>query len=175
MIGSGPFQFVGFEKDVDCYVRANKAHWTGGPKIDGLHYIQAAGIEQLVGGVEAGKIHIVGDGLTLPDGKRLAQRDDIDLIQTHSATIVNFWMDNRKPPFDDKVFRHAMYYALPKKKIIEVALGGAGDPARRSPIPPVFEAWIPRDLPADEYDLGKARKLLTDAGYKIEGGKLTMK
>ena len=139
MIGSGPFQFVGFQKDVDCYVRANKAHWTGGPKIDGLHYIQASGIEQLVGGMEAGNIHIVGDGLTLPDGKRLAQREEIDLIQTHSGTIVNFWLDNRRPPFNDKAFRHAMYYALPKKKIIDIALGGAGHPARRSPIPPVFE------------------------------------
>ena len=175
MIGSGPFQFVGFQKDVDCYVRANKAHWTGGPKIDGIHYIQASGIEQLVGGMEAGNIHIVGDGLTLPDGKRLAQRDEIDLIQTHSGTIVNFWLDNRRPPFNDKAFRHAMYYALPKKKIIDIALGSAGNPARRSPIPPVFESWIPKDLPDDEYDLAKARKILEDNGYKIAGGKLIMK
>jgi peptide/nickel transport system substrate-binding protein len=175
MIGSGPFQFVGFQKDVDCYVRANKGHWTGGPKIDGIHYIQASGIEQLVGGMEAGNIHIVGDGLTLPDGQRLAQRDDIDLIQTHSATIVNFWLDNRKPPFNDKAFRQAIYYGLPKKKIIDIALGGAGAPARRTPIPPVFETWIPKDLPDDEYDLAKARKILTDNGYKIEGGKLIMR
>ena len=175
MIGSGAFQFVGFQKDVDCYVRANKAHWTGGPKIDGIHYIQASDIEQLVGGMEAGNIHIVGDGLTLPDGKRLAQREGIELIQTHSGTILNFWLDNRRPPFNDRAFRHAMYYALPKKKVIDIALGGAGNAARRSPIPPVFDSWIPKDLPDDEYDLVKARKILEDNGYKISGGKLIMK
>jgi peptide/nickel transport system substrate-binding protein len=175
MIGSGPFKFVGFQKDVDCYVQANKAHWTGGPKIDGIHYIQAAGIEQLVGGMEAGNIHIVGDGLTLPDGKRLAQRSEIELLTTNSGTVVNFWLDNKLPPFNDKAFRQAMYYALPKKKIIDVALGGAGQPARRSPIPPVFDSWIPKDLPGDEYDLAKARKILADNGYKTSGGKLVMK
>lgn len=175
MIGSGPFKFVGFQKDVDCYIQANKNHWTGGPKIDGIHYIQAAGIEQLVGGMEAGNIHIVGDGLTLPDGKRLAQRPEIELLTTNSGTVVNFWMDNRLPPFNDKAFRQAMYYALPKKKIIDVALGGAGQPARRSPIPPVFESWIPKDLPSDEYDLAKARKILADNGYKWSNGKLVMK
>jgi hypothetical protein len=39
----------------------------------------------------------------------------------------------------------------------------------------VFESWIPKDLPADEYDLAKARKILTDAGYSWSGGKLVMK
>jgi peptide/nickel transport system substrate-binding protein len=175
MIGSGPFKFVGFQKDVDCYVQANKDHWTGGPKIDGIHYIQAAGIEQLVGGMEAGDIHIVGDGLTLPDGKRLAQRPEIELLTTNSGTVVNFWLDNKQAPFTDKAFRQAMYYALPKKKIIEIALGGAGQPARRSPIPPVFDSWISKDLPADEYDLAKARKILADNGYKLSNGRLVMK
>jgi peptide/nickel transport system substrate-binding protein len=174
-IGSGPFRFVGFQKDVDCYIRANKEHWTGGPKIDGVHYIQAAGIEALVGGMEAGNIHIVGDGLTAPDGKRLAQREEIELLTTNSGTIVQFWVDNAQAPFNDKAFRTAMYHALPKKKIVDIALGGAGQPARRSPIPPVFESWIPKDLPADEYDLAKARKILTDAGYTWAGGRLVMK
>ena len=174
-IGSGPFRFVGFQKDVDCYIRANKEHWTGGPKIDGIHYIQAAGIEALVGGMEAGTIHIVGDGLTLPDGKRLAQREEIELLTTNSGTIVQFWIDTAQAPFNDKAFRTAMYHALPKKKIVDIALGGAGQPARRSPIPPVFEDWIPKSLPAEEYDLAKARKILADAGYSWSGSKLVMK
>jgi ABC-type transport system substrate-binding protein len=175
MIGSGAFSFVGFQKDVDCYIRANKQHWTGGPKIDGIHYIQAANIEALVGGMEAGTIHIVGDGLTLPDGKRLAQRDEIDLLTTNSGTVISFWVDNSQDPFKDKAFREAMYYAVPKKKIVDIVLGGAGQVARRSPIPPVFDNWIPKDLPADEYDLAKARKILADAGYKTSGGQLIMK
>jgi ABC-type transport system substrate-binding protein len=139
MIGSGPFKFVGFQKDVDCYIQANKQHWTGGPKIDGIHYIQASGIEQLVGGMEAGNIHIVGDGLTLPDGRRLAQRSEIELLTTNSGTVVSFWVDTKQAPFTDKAFRHALYYALPKQKVIDVALG-RGPAGAPLPIPPVFES-----------------------------------
>jgi peptide/nickel transport system substrate-binding protein len=89
--------------------------------------------------------------------------------------VVSFWVDTKQVPFTDKAFRHALYYALPKQKVIDVALGGAGQPARRSPIPPVFESWIPKDLPAEEYDLAKARKILADNGYKWSGEKLIMK
>lgn len=175
MVGSGPFRFASFQKDVDCHFRAYREHFSGGPKIDGIHYIQAANVEQMVGGMETGNIHIVGDGLTLPDGERLAKHKDIDLITTDTGTVVAFWLDMRRPLFQDAALRHAMYYALPKKKILDIVLGGAGSVARRSPIPPVHSSWIPSDLPGDEYDLGRARKLLADAGYKLQGGRLLMK
>jgi ABC-type transport system substrate-binding protein len=125
--------------------------------------------------METGNIHIVGDGLTLPEGKRLAARPEIDLLTTNSGTVVTFWLDNTMAPFNDKAFRHAMYYALPKRKIADIVLGGAGQVARRSPIPPVHESWIPKDLAGDEYDLPKARKILSDSGYSWVGGRLVMK
>jgi peptide/nickel transport system substrate-binding protein len=175
MIGSGPFRFGSFQKDVDCYFRANREHFSGGPKVDGIHYIQASSVEQIVGGMETGSIHIVGDGLTRPDGERLAKHKDIELLVTDTGTVVSFWLDVRRPLFQDRAMRLAMYHALPKKKILDIVLGGAGSVARRSPIPPVHASWIPKDMPGDEYDLGRARKLLAEAGYKTSGGRLIMK
>lgn len=175
MIGSGPFRFGSFQKDVDCYFRAYREHFSGGPKIDGIHYIQASSVEQIVGGMETGSIHIVGDGLTRPDGERLAKHKDIDLLVTDTGTVVSFWLDVRRPLFQDRAMRLAMYHALPKKKILDIVLGGAGSVARRSPIPPVHASWIPKEMPGDEYDLGRARKLLAEAGYKTSGGRLVMK
>ena len=175
MIGSGPFRFGSFQKDVDCYFRANRDHFTGGPKIDGIHYIQASSVEQMVGGMETGDIHIVGDGLTRPDGERLAKQKDIDLLVTDSGTMVSFWIDVRRKLFQDRAIRYAMYHALPKKKILDIVLGGAGAVSRRSPIPPVHTNWIPSELLGDEYDLSRARKILADAGYKTSNGRLLMK
>jgi peptide/nickel transport system substrate-binding protein len=172
MIGSGPFKFIRFEKDVDCHVSANREHWTGGPKLDGVHYIQAASVEQMVGGMEAGQIHIIGDGITIIEGKRLAQRPEIKLMTTEGGTFVLFWLDVTKPPFDNRAFRHAMYHAVPKKAAVEIVLGGASVPARRSPIPPLMREWIPEELGADEYDLDKSRRYLEEAGFKRQGGRL---
>jgi peptide/nickel transport system substrate-binding protein len=172
MIGSGPFKFSRFEKDVDCHVTAFREHWTGGPKLDGIHYIQAASIEQMVGGMEAGQIHMIGDGITIIEGKRLASRHGIQLLTTETGTFVLFWVDVTKPPFDNRAFRHALYHALPKKAAVEIVLGGASVPARRSPLPPLMREWIPDELGADEYNLELAQKYLQEAGFKRQGGRL---
>jgi peptide/nickel transport system substrate-binding protein len=172
MIGSGPFKFVRFEKDVDCHIAAYREHWTGGPKIDGVHYIQAASIEQMVGGMEAGTIHVIGDGITIVEGKRLAQKPNIKLLTTETGTIVSFWMDSSKAPFNNRLFRHALYHAMPKAMIAEIAVGGASTPARRTPLPPLMKEWIPDNTPGDEYDIQKAQRLLAQAGFKRQGPRL---
>ena len=172
MIGSGPFKFSRFEKDVDCHVTAFREHWTGGPKLDGIHYIQAASIEQMVGGMEAGQIHMIGDGITIIEGKRLAAQPGIELLTTETGTFVLFWVDVTKPPFNNRAFRHALYHALPKKAAVEIVLGGASVPARRSPLPPLMREWIPDDLGADEYNLEVAQKYLQEAGFKRQGRRL---
>jgi ABC-type transport system substrate-binding protein len=174
-IGSGAFKFASFEKDVDFHVTANKEHWTGGPKINGLHYIQAASIEQMKGGMENQTIHAIGDGLPLPDGQELAKLPHIDLLVTPSGSIVSFWLDLRKPLFQDPAIREAMYYALPKKRIVDIVYGGAGQVGRRSPLPPIFDTLIPAAAAGDEYDPAKAKKILADAGYGMKSGKLLMK
>ncbi|MET3794530.1 ABC transporter substrate-binding protein [Aquamicrobium terrae] len=175
LVGSGPFKFVGFQKDVDCYVVANRDHWTGGPKISGIHLLQVSNVEQLIGGMEAGNVHAILDGLTIVEATRLAELEGIELLRTPSATLVNFYLDNRIAPFNDRALRLAMYYALPKKKIIDVVLGGAATPARRAPLPPVFDEWISPDIPGDEYDIERAKTILAEAGYHVKDGRLIMK
>jgi peptide/nickel transport system substrate-binding protein len=174
-IGSGAFKFASFEKDVDFHVTANKEHWTGGPKIDGLHYIQAASVEQMKGGMENETIHVIADGLPLPDGQALAKLPHIDLFLTPSGSIICFWMNLRRPFFQDPAIRQAMYYAMPRKRIMDVVYSGSGQLAKRSPLPPIFGNLIPDGTPEDEYDPAKARKILADAGYTWKANKLVMK
>ena len=174
-VGSGPFKFASFEKDVDFHVTAFKEHWTGGPKLDGLHYIQAASIEQMKGGMENETIHVIGDGLPLPDGQALAKLPHIDLLVTPSGSVVSFWLNLKKPLFQDVAIRQAMYYAMPRKRVVDIVYGGAGQVGRRSPLPPILDQFIPADAPGDEYDPARARKVLSDAGYSWKAGKLVMK
>ena len=175
-IGSGAYKFDYFKKDVDLHVVANRDHWSGGPKLDGIHYIQGSSVEQIKGGMETESIHIIADGITLPDGKRLAEKPFIDLFVTNASTLISFYLDMRKPLFQDLALRQAMYHATPKQKVLDIVLGGAGQVARRSPIPPVFDEWIPADIPGDEYDIEKSKKILADAGYTWDrSGNLIMR
>ena len=77
-----------------------------------------------------------------------------------------------KPPFNNRTFRHALYHALPKKAAVEIVLGGASVPARRSPLPPLMRDWIPDELGADEYDLELLKSIFEEAGFKRQGGRL---
>ena len=175
-VGSGPFKFASFEKDVDFHVTANKQHWTGGPKIDGLHYIQAASIEQMKGGMENQTIHVIGDGLPLPDGQELAKLPHIDLLVTPSGSVVSFWAEPAQtavPGSGDPggdVLRHAA-----------AAYCGCRLRWRRAGRPPHA---IAADLRYD--DPGRCTRVtstirprqgksLGDAGYTWKAGKLVMK
>ena len=81
----------------------------------------------------------------------------------------------RRPLFQDLAIREALYYAMPRKRIVDIVYGGAGQVGRRSPLPPIFANMIPEDAPGDEYDPARARKILSDAGFTWTGGKLVMK
>jgi peptide/nickel transport system substrate-binding protein len=94
------------------------------------------------------------------------------LLTTETGTFVLFWLDVRKPPFDNRAFRHALYHAVPKKAVVEIVLGGASVPARRTPLPPLLREWIPDNLKGEEYDIALAQRYLDEAGYKRQGGKL---
>ena len=175
-IGSGPFRFGSFQRDVDYHIVANREYWGGRPKIDGIHYIQAANVEQLKGGMENETLHMVGDGLTLADGKELEKKPYIKLFVVPHPSVQTFFLDMRKPLFQDPAVRHAMYYATPKSRILDVALAGGGSVARRTPLPPSYDQWIPKDIPGDEFNLDRARKILADAGYTWDReGTLLMK
>jgi peptide/nickel transport system substrate-binding protein len=175
-IGSGPFKFDSFQRDVNYRIVANPDHWYGRPKIDGINYIQAANVEQLKGGMETENIHVVGDGLTAADGNELAKREYIKLFVVPHPSVQTFFLDMRQPLFQDPAIRQAMYFATPKAKILDIVLAGGGQVARRTPMPPSYDQWIPSDLPGDEYSIERAKDVLSKAGYSWDrDGNLLMK
>jgi peptide/nickel transport system substrate-binding protein len=78
-----------------------------------------------------------------------------------------------KPPFNDPVLRKAMYYAIDRKPLVQVALQGRGQPAC-GPLPstvPGYWKGICDYQPS--YNPTKAKELFAQAGWKPgAGGKL---
>ena len=69
-----------------------------------------------------------------------------------------------KPPFTEKKVRQAIQAAIKQEEFIEIVRSGWGQ-TMTGPIPTYRKPWA---LPASarpEYDLKKAKRLLTDAGY----------
>jgi peptide/nickel transport system substrate-binding protein len=84
----------------------------------------------------------------------------------------NLWLmfNTTHPPFDNKLVRQALHYAIDKEKMIEVGLKGKGTPGT-SFINPALESSQPA-VNDFAYDPEKARELLAEAG--VSGLQVTL-
>lgn len=73
-------------------------------------------------------------------------------------------LNNKMPPFDNKLVRQAMNYAIPREEIVKTAYLGYARPAK-SPFPSIYPSALPPEEFPYSYDLDKAKNLLAAAGY----------
>ncbi|MEZ5651089.1 MAG: ABC transporter substrate-binding protein [Burkholderiaceae bacterium] len=69
------------------------------------------------------------------------------------------------------MIRRAMQYIIPRELIRDVVLGGHAD-GGGSVIAPVNAFWHNDKVMAPGQDLDKAKKILADAGFTWQGGRL---
>lgn len=89
-------------------------------------------------------------------------------LKMQSLPVVNGFeyvaFTNSLKPFDNVKVRQAMAYALPYKKLLEVALFGRGKPLSGGPKAKPTDIEWPAPFPYDT-DVAKAKALLAEAGY----------
>lgn len=95
----------------------------------------------------------------------LEENPDIEVVVSpDSAVIYYMFVNTQNPPFDDVRVRRALWHAFDFDTAINnIWSGRAGKTA--SVLPPWMACYDP-DTPQFEYDLDKARELLTEAGIE---------
>jgi peptide/nickel transport system substrate-binding protein len=73
-------------------------------------------------------------------------------------------MNTGRPPFDNKLVRQAMNYAVDKDGIIKSLLRGEGT-VLAAPMSPGLEGYDPNLKPVYDYNADKAKQLLSQAGF----------
>lgn len=96
----------------------------------------------------------------LPD---LESDPEVTVIRAPSTSIVMAAMDNKTAPFDSKLVRQAISYAIPYETIIEEAYQGYAQRLHHV-IPEGMPGYDPT-LPYYDYDPDEAQALLEQAGY----------
>lgn len=169
-IGSGPFKFDYWDRGKEFKVSANPDHFNP-PKCAGVLRIVYGSHDAMAAAIEKGECdrtrYILKPSLM----------DDLNKLDnvvgkgypSHGYYCLSYNLT--KPPFDNAAIREAMKYVVPKDLIRDVVLGGhAADGG--SVIAPANKFWHnPAVKPASQ-DFAKAKKILAEAGFTWQGGKL---
>jgi peptide/nickel transport system substrate-binding protein len=162
-IGTGPFTFDYFEKDVTVKLKANKNYWQAGkPYLDGLTFITVKESLTAQSAMQAGE----GDVWSNQRGKVLFDMKNAGftvLTDYGGTNFIMFDTMNEGSVTNDPKVRMAIEYAIDKQKIADAI--GYGFLKVTNQLPPPTNPSFNPNLPSRNYDPAKAKALLKEAGY----------
>ncbi len=163
-VGTGPFQFVAYQKDAVIRYKANTAYWGEKAGVDDLVYAITPDLTARYSKTKAGECHF----MIAPRPSDLADMSKDKTLKVISQPGLNiaYWaMNTQKPPFDKKEVRQAMNMAIDKAAIIRDVDPGTGQAAKNL-IPPTM--WSYNDAVKDyPFDPAKAKDMIEKAGVKL--------
>ncbi len=160
-IGTGPYKFVEWKPGEYVKLEANQDYFDGAPKTKYVIMKVIPEAAQRTIALETGEVDIAYD-LSANDLSKVAENPDLKLLEgtSLSAWFLQFNMKNK--PFDNKLVRQAVRYAIDSQTIVDTILYGAGEVAG-SIIPPIAFGY--QNVAKYEYNKEKAKELLAQAGY----------
>jgi ABC-type transport system substrate-binding protein len=164
-VGTGPFKFVSYQRDVSVKFTKNENYWDKGkPYLDGVEIKFIADMTVGAMAFEAGEAHT----LTVSEPKMAADLRDKGFKlanPTYSAGFSNLGGDSINPesPFAKKAVREAIEYAIDKQAIMKM-VGYGFYQTTYQPSPADRLAYDP-SIKGRLYNPDKAKQLLTEAGY----------
>lgn len=162
-IGSGPFMVQSMSRE-QLVLAANPGYWEGPPKIDRVIYRAIPDVDTQVMALEKGEIDMVW---ILPREKAVMDRLKasglkMKLIDRGTQQFIMF--NPQVKPFADVRVRRAVAHAIDRDAIVEHVLGGMAKKVN-SLVPEGYLGYTEEGLQRYEFDPGKAKKLLAEAGY----------
>lgn len=179
-IGTGPFEFVGYQKDATIRMRNFREHWARSvpgmedrtAKVDNLVFSIVTDPTVRYQKTLAGECHI----MRFPNPADMAAIKASNQLKTTIIPGLDYGFlgyNVQKKPFDDKRVRQALSLAINKKAIRDLIFldGVFGEPMGGA-VPPGLLGYDDSIKPYPE-DIERAKKLLVEAGFS-NGFKTTM-
>jgi len=161
-VGTGPFIFKSFQKDSLIRYTANASYYGGRPKIDNLVFAITPDASVRFQKLKTGECHLIIDPAP-SDINNIAKNDKLKMLEKEGLNIGYLSLNVEKKPLDNVKVRQAIHHALNRKNYIDsIYLGRAS--VAKNPMPPAIWSYN-NDIKDLDYDVTKAKKLLTEAGF----------
>jgi peptide/nickel transport system substrate-binding protein len=172
MVGTGPYTLTNYQLNQQASFARNEKYW-GGWK--GAHFERV--LVQYVSDPSSGRLEIERGqsqiALYLPDDVVYSMRSEksVHVTDDPSFNVYYLGLPCRTGPTANKAVRQAISYGFDYDTWTKSVLNGTASQAR-GPLPKIFPGWD-GSLPQYTYDVDRARKMLTAAGF--DGGGFSLK
>lgn len=162
MVGTGPFRLRDYRQDLDVVLERNPDYWNGRPALDEIRFRVIHDASVRLNSIRKGESDVVS-GIEPTAIEALRKSRDIVVMSKPSMSLGYLSMNNARVPFDNRLVRLALNYAIDKETIANTLFHGESVVAK-GVIPPgmlghsTSRAGFP-------YDPTKAKQLLAEAGY----------
>lgn len=162
-IGTGPYQFVGYQEDAVIRYTANPTFFRGKEELDNLVFAITPNPQVRYQKLLAGECHVMAYP-NPADIEEMKNNDEIEVLSEPGLNVAYLAYNTQMEPFDDPKVRKALNMAINKEAIIDAVFQGAGQVAK-NPIPPTMWGYN-EAIEDDPYAPEKARQMLEEAGVE---------
>jgi glutathione transport system substrate-binding protein len=170
--GTGPFKFAEWLRGDHITFDAFPDYWDKARGASVSHLV-IKGIQDpssLAIAVQSGGAQFAGP-LLAPQADQLQKANGVKVLESDSISVYWVTMNDQRKPFDNKLVRQALNYAVNKEAVLKVAELGKG---KIVDSPMASGVWGYHGVKTYEYDPTKAKALLAQAGYP-DGFKATLR
>ena len=162
-VGTGSFKFVEWKRNESITLEKNTEYWQEGlPKLDKIIFRSIPDNSARLNALTTGEIDLA-DGINPSDAEQIKGNADLQLIERPSMNIGYLGLTATRAPFDNKLVRQAVNYAIDKQAIVDAFFEGYADVAV-NPMPSSVSGYND-EITGYEYNPEKAKELLAEAGY----------
>ncbi len=161
-VGTNYAQFESRTPGENIVITRNDDYWQGPMNLDSITFKIVAEPGARMAELETGASHVIFD-YGSNNLERVESNPETEIYNNANVAIEFIGLNTRKAPLDDVRVRRAISHAVDRDEIIEGVYNGIGE----VPDGPLVEGLTghTEDIENPEYNLGKARDLMEEAGH----------
>jgi peptide/nickel transport system substrate-binding protein len=161
-VGTGPFTFDSWTKDVELVLVANDDYWGGRPALDRVVWRTIADDTVRLSELQTGSIDVANQ-IDFKDAPDIEGDANLQLITGPFLNVQFLAFNQALPPFDNPSLRMAVQHAVNKESIAEVVASGHYT-LGAGPIAPTLIGYDPSLAERYPYDPAQAEALVAESG-----------
>ncbi len=161
-VGTGPFKFESWTKDVELVLVANDDYWGGRPALDRVVWRTIAEDTVRLSELQTAAIDVANQ-IDFKDAGKIEADANLQLITGPFLNMQFMAFNQAIPPFDNRSLRLAVQHAINKDNVGEVVAAGHYT-IGAGPIAPTLTGYDPLLAETYPYDPEAAKALVAESG-----------